>query len=351
VDAALALGLDVHAYDPGPTPAGVDRARLRVCEEERAFFETRADLFHLALHPEHRRRGFRWLLDRARTEPLLILNEKPMAAPERPKECAEIERDVAQSRAVVLYDFPELYDDLTARILEYLGRFRAVEVREMVVTRSKDREDPANPRNAKRMVTIQYQESVHCLAFVLHLLGRLHGGAGRALDRGVTVAAAAEPYAPPNPEAYPGPVDGRCQFTLAIGPVRVTGDTNFKRGAPWAKRRELRGLADGRPFAIVVDYLEGHKRLTIDGASQPIDPRASSYQQILRTAARWRQTVAPAELASGVYPNPHFARLTYQLSAALWRGARDRAPLRFASAKDLLAFDARYPTDPTHDTP
>jgi predicted dehydrogenase len=351
VDAALALGLDVHAYDPGPPPADVDRARLHVCGDERAFFRTRADLFHLALHPEHRRRGFSWLLERAQSDPLLILNEKPMAAPQRPGECAEIEHNVARSRAVVLYDFPELYDELTACILDYLRQFRAVEVREMVVTRSKDREDPANPRNAKRMVTIQYQESVHCLAFVLHLLGRLHGGAGRALDRGVTVAAEAQPYVPPNPEVYPGPVDGRCRFTLAIGPVRVSGDTNFKRGAPWAKRRELRGVADGRPFAILVDYLEGHKQLTIDGAAQPIDPRASSYEQVFRTAARWRQTVAPAELAGGVYPNPPFARLTYQLSAALWRSSRGRTPLRFASAKDLLAFDARYPTDSTPDAP
>src|SRR5439155_26656014 len=132
-------------------------------------------------------------------------------------------------------------------------------------------------------------------------LGRLHGGVGRVLDRDMTVAAEAEPYAPPNPDAYAGPVDGRCQFTLALGPVRVHGDTNFKRGAPWAKRRELRGLADGRPFEIVADYLEGHKRLTIDGRPECVDPAASSYEQVLRTAARWHGEVPPAELATGVY--------------------------------------------------
>jgi hypothetical protein len=330
-------------YDPGPPPADVDLGRFHTHGEEQAFFQTRADLFHLALHPEHRRRGFRWLLERARGEPLLILNEKPMAPPGQSRECAEIERDVAGSRATVLYDFPELYDELTGRILDYLGRFRAVELREVVVTRSKDREDPANRRNDKRMVTIQYQESVHCLAFVLHLLGRLHGGVAPALDRGVTVSAESEPYVPPNPEAYPVPVDGRCRFALTVGPLRVRGDTNFKRGAPWAKRREVRGLGDGRPFEITVDFLEGQKRLVLDGSPQPIDPSASSCEQVLRTAGRWRRDMAPSELAAGVYPNPRFARWTYQLSAALWRSSRDRAPLRFDSARDLLAFDAHFP--------
>ncbi|MFO0810745.1 MAG: hypothetical protein U0746_19115 [Gemmataceae bacterium] len=300
----------------------------------------------MALHPEHRRRGFGWLL--ARDEPLLILNEKPMAAPDRPHECADVESAVVGSRATVLYDFPELYDDLTARILDHLGRFRTVEIREAFVTRSKDREDPANPRNAKRMVTIQYQESVHCLAFVLHVLGRLHGSVRRVLEGGVMVTAEAERYAPPNPEAYPHPVDGRCQFALDLGGVRVGGDTNFKRGAPMSKRRELRGLADGVPFEIIVDYLEGKKWLSIDGVPQAVDAGASSYEQVLRTADRWH---GAADLATGVYPTPHFARWTYQLSAALWRSSHDRAPLHFASADDLLAFDAGYRPDPGTDRP
>jgi predicted dehydrogenase len=343
VDAALALGQDVAVHDPGPPPADVDRNRVRVVDEPGAFYDSAADLFHLALHPEHRRQGFARLLERARTEPLLILAEKPMAAPEHPEECATTERAVAATRATVLYDFPELYDGLTERILEYLGRFRTVEIREMFVTRSKDREDPANPRNFKRMVTVQYQESVHCLAFALHLLGRLAGGVEPVLDRGVTVSAEAEPYVPPNPAAYPRPMDGRCRFELTVGSVLVTGDTNFKRGAPWAKRREVRGLADGRPFEVVVDYLEGRKHLTIDGRPQPIDPAASSYEQVLLTAGCWHREVGPVGLDAGVYPTPRFARFAYQLSAALWGSSHGGRPLHFASAADLLAFDPRYP--------
>jgi hypothetical protein len=175
------------------------------------------------------------------------------------------------------------------------------------------------------------------------VLGRLAGGVGPVLDRGVALSAEAEPYVPPNPDAYPRRVDGRCQFELTIGPVRVRGDTNFKKGAPWAKRREVRGLADGRPFEIVADYLEGNKQLTIDGRPQPIDRAASSYEQVLLTAHRWHRDVGPAGLAAGVYPTPRFARATYQLSAALWGSCHDRRPLRFASAADLLEFDPHYP--------
>src|SRR5437588_4190861 len=123
LDAALALGLDVAVYDPGPPPADVDRTRVRLIDDPAAFYDADADLFHLALHPEHRRRGFGRLLERSRTEPLLILNEKPMAAPEHPEECAAIERAVAETRATVLYDFPELYDGLTERILDHLSQF------------------------------------------------------------------------------------------------------------------------------------------------------------------------------------------------------------------------------------
>src|SRR5262249_45982894 len=138
LDAALALGLDVSVHDPGPPPPDVDRTRVRVIDDPGTFYRADADLFHLALHPEHRRGGCGGLLEGSGSEPLLIVNEKPMAAPEHPEECAVIERAVARTRATVLYDFPELFDGLTEQVLAHLGRFRTVEVREMVVTRSKD---------------------------------------------------------------------------------------------------------------------------------------------------------------------------------------------------------------------
>jgi hypothetical protein len=45
---------------------------------------------------------------------------------------------------------------------------------------------------------------------------------------------------------------------------------------------------------------------------------------------------------SGVYPNPRFARITYQLSSVLWRACYDRRPVRLGTLADLLEFDARF---------
>jgi hypothetical protein len=44
----------------------------------------------------------------------------------------------------------------------------------------------------------------------------------------------------------------------------------------------------------------------------------------------------------GLYPNPRFAQVTYQLSSALWRSSQLRQKLSFDSLTDLLAFDAQY---------
>ena len=343
LDAALRLRVSTRVFDPAPAPPNLDLSQIELFEDEAAFFHSEAEIFHLATQPQHRRRGLTWLLQRPPQQLPLILNEKPMAPPNEPAECARIEQAVRAAGATMLFDFPELYDELTDRMLEYLGQFRSVEITEAFVTRSKDREDPALPRNFKPMFPIQYQESVHCLAFLLHILGRLRGSVEEVLNAGGSVAAESEPYLPPNPEAYASPVDGRCQFHLTIGALRAGGDTNFKRGAPWAKRRELRGLADGRPFEIVVDYLEGKKRLSINGEAQDVDPNACSYEQVLRKAWQWHREAGGAAIDRGVYPNPRFARYVYQLASVLWRSAQDRSQLDIRSAEDLLGFDAGFP--------
>jgi len=242
----------------------------------------------------------------------------------------------------MLYDFPELFDPLTRRIIGYLTRFSQVEISSIVVERSKDREDPAIPRNYKRMLPIQFQESVHCLAYVLHLLAALRGSSEAALAEGVSVEARSEPYGPPNPEIYPYVVDGRCEFRLSLGRVVVEGTTNFKRGASWAKRRLLRGYGDGQPFVIEADYLEGKKYLRINGVDQGWDAAASSYEAILSTMARWRATVPAATLLRGGYPNPRLAWLAFQLSGALWRSSREGRPVEVADLKALDGFDSGF---------
>jgi predicted dehydrogenase len=333
LDVALARGLTTYVYDPGPAPADVDLGRLILVSDEAEFYRLQADLFHLAVQPEHRRLDL--LL--ARREPLLILNEKPMALPDRPEECRRIVDSVALSQAAVLYDFPELYDPLTARILDHLSRFRAVRITEVYLQRSKDREDPANPRNYKRMVPIQYQETVHCFAFVLHVLSALKRSVAAAVADGIRIVGQSDPYAPPNPQAYPNEVDGRCRFQAFLGDVRVEGYTDFKRGAEKAKRRVIRGLGDGNPFEIEVSYLEGEKSLRINGADQPCDPTACSYEQVLATSVRWLRQFGRAQLMRGLFPNARFARVTYQLSNALWKSCRDGSEITFGVAEDLDA--------------
>jgi hypothetical protein len=342
LDVALARGLDAYVYDPGPVPQDVDLSRLTRVAGEADFYRLDADLFHLAVHPEHRRLDL--LL--ARQEPLLILNEKPMAQPECPEQCRQIIDAVDRSRAIVLYDFPELYDPLTARILDYLGGFRDVRLTEVFVQRSKDREDPGNPRNYKRMVPIQYQETVHCVAFVLHILAALKGSLAAALAGGVKIAGSSDSYAPPNPALYPYVVDGRCRFLASLGDVRVEGYTDFKRGSPWAKRRVLRGTGDGKLFEIEVSYLEGRKFLRIDGTPEPCDPTSSSYEHVLATSTRWARQRDRVGLMEGLFPNPRFTRVAFQISAALWRACHDRTENTFASLDDLESWDACFGSEP-----
>src|SRR4051812_11895489 len=181
LDVALARGLTTYVYDPGPIPDDVDPNRLTRVADEATFYGLKAALFHLAVHPEARR--VNRLL--ARDEPLLILNEKPMAEPGHPDECARVVAAVDASRSTMFYDFPELFDPLTGRIVDYLIRFRDLRITEFFVERSKDREDPNVARNYKRIVPIQFQETVHCLAFVLHILSHALGSVRMALEGGV----------------------------------------------------------------------------------------------------------------------------------------------------------------------
>jgi predicted dehydrogenase len=338
LDVALDRGLTTFVHDPGPMPGDLDPGRFIRIEDPSEFDRVEAEVVHIAVHPEHRRLAP--LLDRER--PPMILVEKPMAEPARPEVCHQVLDAVEGSRAAVLYDFPEIYDPITTRIVEHLASYRDLELTDFHVQRSKDREDPANARNLKRIVTIQYQESVHCLAFVLHVLGAVKGSARAVLAGGLQIGGESAAYDPPNPEAYPHPVDGRCRFRATIGGVRVEGLTDFKRGASWAKRRVIRGVGDGRPFEIEASYLEGKKTFRINGVDQTCDPSASSYESVLATIADWGLRYDRPGLMNGHFPNPTFARLTYQLSAALWRSCRNRASLDFRDADDLESWDAGY---------
>ncbi len=342
LDVALRQRIRTFVYDPGSPPTDIDPNSLTRLTDEAEFYCLPAELFHLAAHPEQRRTAQQMLLQRAGREPLAILNEKPMAAPESPEECDQLVAAARDSGVCMLYDFPELYDPLTERVIEHLGSYRDVRITDISMCRAKDREAPENPRNYKRMVPIQYQESVHCLAYVLFVLARVRGSLREVFDRGVSIRAESEPYSPPNPEVYPYVVDGKCSYQLSLGSLKIGGRTDFKAGAEFTKRRIVRGTGDGQPFRIEAEYLEGDKQLNINGADQRVDPRENSYESVLRTFTRWRRHVGRDELMQGIYPNPAFARITYQLSSALWRASHDRSPVQFADLDELLEFDASF---------
>ena len=342
IDAGRILGYQVSVYDPGPRPDDVDHEHVTLVEDEDAFLALEVDLYHLALHPEHRDHALQRLVERSRSEPIRILNEKPMAAPESPQTCHDLLNTLSGSDVVVLFDFPELFDPITRRILTYLEQFDEVQLTEVRIQRSKDREDPPNPRNEKKMVPIQYQETVHCLAFVLNLMGRFSGSVESALSSGVVMHASSDPYDAPNPEAYAYVVDGRCDYDFLVGDTAVIGHTDFKRNAPWRKARIIRGTGDGKPCEIQVDYLEGAKYLILDGEDQAVEPWSSSYTAVLDGFRELVTGVPAAELSSGVYPNATFANYTYQLSSVRWRASRDGAEIRIQDAESLAAFDAKF---------
>jgi hypothetical protein len=129
---------------------------------------------------------------------------------------------------------------------------------------------------------------------------------------------------------------------MASGEVTIRGLTDFTKGAEWCKRRMIKGVGDGRPFTIEADYLEGEKYLIIDDVDQGIDPRASSYENIISTLGQWRERNGDEELRSGVYPTAPFAQLTYQLSSALWKSSQEGATIELASIAALRAFDAGF---------
>ncbi len=342
LDAASQLQLTTSVFDTGAPPRDVPLHEVALFDNEDAFYQQGADLFHLALHPEHRAKGLEILLQRSYAEPICVLCEKPMALPESPADCEQLVHQIERSPAMVLYDFPELFDPITWRILDFFRAHDDVRIESIVLQRSKDREDPAIARNQKRMVHIPYQESRDGLAFALYLLAHVQGGFDPVFERGLSVCAQSQPYQPPNPSVYPHVVDGKCEYQLKLAGVDIHGRTDFTRGASWAKRRVIKGTVDTRPFSIEVDFLEGQKRLAIDGQAHDDVLSTNSYVEVIRAIQRLRESTSTSEIMAGTYPNPAFARVTYQLSSLLWKSSWEQQAIELSSLQHLQAFDAGF---------
>ncbi len=334
VDAAVALRIPVYVRDPGPIPTGIDQDRVRVIGTDEEFYGLPADFYHIGLHPRDRGAALGRLADRLlQGDHFMVLNEKPMAAPESPGECMELRRLVERAGMCMLFDFPELFDPMTLRVRAFLRSFNEVRIDEMRMTRSKDREDPANPRNYKIMVPIQHQETVHCLAWVFTCLAETRGGLDGVWDQGVSVEGVSAPYHPPNPQAYPHPVDGRFEGSVRFGNSVVRLLTDFTAKAPRSKRRTVHGVGDGNPFVIEAEYLEGHKFLAIDGKDIGFAQDANVYQAVIRQGWQWYRHPNLAE--ASLYLTPSFAHRSYLLSAMLWDACHLGGP---RSVDSLEAF-------------
>ena len=341
--AALDLGVKPYVLDPAPRPSDIDPERVHIVDDTGQFYELDADLFHLALHPDMRERPLATLFERSRNgRGPAILCEKPMATPDNPRLCDWIVAQSDAAGASLFFDFPELFDPITLRIHAFLSTFKRVRFDEIRLERSKDREDPSNPRNYKVMVPIQYQETVHSIAFVLNLLAITRGGLGNVC-RDIRAEGSSERYCPPNPEAYPGPVDGKFEGALTLDGTTALLSTNFKTGATWTKRQRIRGVGDGRPFLIEAEFLEGAKFLRIDGEALPIAPESDSYQNVIRQLWAWHSQVPAEERAAGLYPNARLARCTFLLSCMLWESCAKRSPVE---STDLQSYAASINFNP-----
>ncbi len=315
LDAALSRGMRVWAHDPGPVPCDLDAGRVSVVPDEAEFYGLDADLYHLALHPEHRLRAEDILLDTGR--PVVVLNEKPVAAHDDRDRPAELIRKLTNSPVWLFYNFTELYSPLAAAVREWLGRFNRLELTRFESVRGKDREAPENPRNYKVMQPVQYQETVHCLAWWLMVSGMCPGGWEEVFSGGMRVDAVARRYTPPNPQDYACPVDGFCEARMRIGDAELRLKTDFTAGVIPHKRRVLEGVGDGRPFRIESGHLEGGQLLLINGERVDL-PGESQYAAVYGTIGHWRRALSLEDFNGGPYPNLRMAVLACGMASMLW---------------------------------
>jgi hypothetical protein len=112
--------------------------------------------------------------------------------------------------------------------------------------------------------------------------------------------------------------------------------TDFAAGAPRTKRRTVRGVGDGKPFVIEAEYLEGHKRLAIDGEDLGFARDASVYQAVIRQGWQWYQQPELGE--TSLYPTADFAHRSYLLSALLWDACHLGGPRVVANLEEFWNY-------------
>ena len=338
-NAAVEAGVPrIFGFDPGLKPPGFRYSdRLTMVRREEQFYELDADLFHIATHPD-RRQGVYRLLERGRH----VTIEKPMAHPAHPAECRRLSEAARHSKATVLFDFVEVFNPHSFQIrgmLRRLAGYRDFRITQVHCERSKDREDPSNPRNRKVIVPIQYQETAHCLAMLLFVTDRCASFA-EAFPQGMTVAAASAPYDPPNPEDYCyGVVDGKVTGAIRAGDMTVSICTDFKRrgGVP-SKCFRIEGVANRRAFHIESVFDGTREQVLLNGKVVASTGTGNRHQDIIRQAWGWHRG-----RSDGPRPDADFASLVFGLSAALWTSCDQGREVRIDTEAELQETMEHYP--------
>ena len=198
------------------------------------------------------------------------------------------------------------------------------------------------------MVPIQYQETVHCLAFVLTSSRRARGRGGRAGRRGpargrVRSLRAAEPGGLPVRRGRPVPVPGVARRRAGRGVDRLQAGRRVGQAAghPGDRRRPAvrdRGLLPRRAGSR-----SGSTASTSRATRRPAPTSTSSPRR-----PRWARQFGPRPADERALSEPPVHPRDLPALRRVWRSCRDGSELRFDSAADLESWDAGFAAEVPH---
>jgi len=339
--AALSLGLRVYGIDPQLEDDLAHLPNFSIVETIDEFCDLPADLFYLALQPNHRSDYLARLIPDGR----FIFSEKPMARARDPHICDQLVHALKNTSAKMRYNFLLLYNPITEHIIRYLRSHQDVSISYMKSVFEKNRESRRNERNKKFMEPIQYQESIHSLALMLVLRGETLSYDISRFDRvfpeGLIAVGESSPYDAPSSD-YDTLPDGRFYGTLTTSGFRMDVITNFKRfdqqRFPTRQQKRLRitGHADGKPFTIEADYQRDRETLRINDREIAV-PDFRPYEYI------WQKVLSPNDPdMPRIIPDESLARRAYQISALLWHASFSKREILIDSDEALMQTSLSY---------
>jgi hypothetical protein len=341
--AALALGLQVYGIDPQLQNSLVNQTHFTAVDTIESFCHLNADIYYLALQPNHRPPYLNHLIPDGR----FIFSEKPMARARDPHVCDQLVDQLANASATMRYNFLLIYNPITEHILQYLRAHKNVSISYMKSVFEKNRESRRNDRNKKFMEPIQYQESIHSLALMLFLRGETLSydiqNFDQVFPQGLIAVGESSPYDAPSPD-YDTIPDGRFYGTLTTSGFRMDIITNFKRldqqhfPTRQQKKVTLSGVADGKPFTIEADYQRDREMLRINNTNISL-PNFRPYEYI------WQKLILPNDPnAPHIKTDEQLAKRAYQISALLWHTSFTKQEVVVHSNENLSETALSYHT-------